>query len=568
MKGRRAQEETLSRYRGAARKGAVSADLTRAAREAYLQLSGDPDRPEFSLKNYDHVRWGPFLGVSDEGSAADAILSAASQSPKACALPRSRRSSQLMLGVALDAERLGGIGEVIVGPEEYADIWLGAVDRLFVTTNIGTRVNTRIFKHGPRITLTGSDDIALEQARAEICAAFKPFVETPDKNPRPLTVYIEFLAGSRVTKPKRTSILCTLVEFVQSGEAAARNEQPKGHELGYAVSVGEGPAGRDATLEAIRIATGAGMKSVIVEGKRRIEAERAISLPGLLEYFPPGLIGPIKRAADKAGIQIRTAGQPDTDTIARSVWTGLFTARALGAHLGKYGCSPLSLEETDQVVGHVQQWLSDWSAAPVFFVDQGLIREAAIDVGRDLTRGLRRWLDAVSKHHVPLVLIDTIDKPSGRKLVRKNSRDKSGFMGWTQIAGIDEYARNAGIRTLWAGGLGMRETYAMGKLGVFGVYVTSAAATSIAVTKGHYSRDPALPALKEPTRDGVLRTKVFLEAGFLCSRVSAEIGDRIEAAAEQTLSMLDGGDDKELAVQEKELFTACVAGWKSYWSTL
>ena len=56
-----------------------------------------------------------------------------------------RRRTPLTLGVAHDAERLGAVGEVAVGPDEYAAIRLACRGRLLTTTNVGTRVNVRHF---------------------------------------------------------------------------------------------------------------------------------------------------------------------------------------------------------------------------------------------------------------------------------------------------------------------------------------------------------------------------------------------------------------------------------------
>src|SRR3954471_16105115 len=178
--------KTLARYRRAIARGKVSDALRQQARRAFLHLGGDPARATASLRDYDHERYGPFLGVSDEGSAASAIRDAGYASPKVRALPRATKPSPLVVGLALDAERLGGVGEVAVGPEEYADVWLECVDRVLVTTNVGTRVNVRTYRREPRITLLRADAKEIAAAKAALAAAFKPFVETPDGMPRPL----------------------------------------------------------------------------------------------------------------------------------------------------------------------------------------------------------------------------------------------------------------------------------------------------------------------------------------------------------------------------------------------
>ena len=562
----------LVEYRRTLAAGRVTRALTARARRAFLHLGGDPARASASLKDYDHVRYGPFLGISDEGSAAAQIREAALASPKVRALGKRAPRSPLVVGVAVDAERLGGIGEVAVGPDEYAEVWLQCVDRLLVTTNVGTRVNMRVYRREPWILLKSGKPASIETAKREIEEAFKPFVETPDKRPRPLTVFVDIPRFVRMTEPKKRAALRDLVRHVSSGKAAGKGKKaaPPGQELGLAVWVRLGPDGRDEAIAAIKLAASVGMRVVAIDGVKRKDADRAVSLAGLLDYFPPGLVGPILRAAHKRNVRVRAANLPDTDTIARSTWVGLTTARSAGANLGKYGCFPLTRLETDHVVEHIQRWLPDWSAAPVFFVDQGLLREEGVDVGRDLSRGLKIWLETVAAHGVRVVLIDTIDKATGKRLLKKSSTDETGFLGPNQIRSAEDVARALGIRVLWAGGLGLRDAFEMGRLGVFGIYVTSAAATTIAVA-GSYTRDPMLAGVKEPSREAVLRTKILLEAGFLSAKLADRTAARIDRLAEKLLALHDKHDKKEapaLARLSASLTSACATGWRTYWKRL
>lgn len=557
--------EALAAYRAAVINGKVSSASKARARRAFLHLGGDPERGEASLKDYDHERYGPFLGVSDEGSAADEIRKAAFDSPKVQALPRSIPPRPLVVGLAVDAERLGGIGEVAVGPDEYADVWLACVDRTLVTTNIATRVNMRVYRREPRVLVRGGHGNAIEAAKAQIAAAFKPFVDTPDGKPRPLTVFVDiprFL--TKMTPAAKRAALRELAEFVAAGRAAGRRKAPKGHTLGLAAWVRRGLAGRDDSMAAIDLASSAGLRVVVLDGVKRKEADQAISLAGLLDYFPPGIVGALLRRAKQKGVTLRAANLPDTDTIARGIWVGLTTARSMGAHLGKYGCFPLTRPEIDHVVEQVQRWLPHWSAAPVFFVDQGLLREGAVDVESDLPRGIEAWLDTVAAHGVQVVLIDTIDKATGRRLLKKSSGDKTGYLGWKQIERIEAYAGRLGVRVLWAGGLGLADVFEMGKRGVFGIYVTTAAATTIPVG-GSYVRDPALAGVKEPSREAVLRTKIVLEAGFLVSRLAGDIGARIDRIAETLLSSVAAGDVSAIRRATSALASACRAGWRAHW---
>ncbi len=564
----RAHQHALAEYRKAVIAGRTPrAQIAARAREALIHLGGDPVRTAVSLKDYDDRRFGPFLGVSDEGSAAAQIRDAALRSPKVAALPRSAKRTPLVVGVAVDAERLGGIGEVAVGPDEYCDIWQACVDRVLMTTNVGTRVNMRVYRREPRVVVTTDSAQAVAQAKMEIREAFAPFVATPDGRPRPLTVFVDIPRYSDLSVAGRTRLLKTLKAYVDSGDAAGRDHAPRGHVLGLAVWVKKGTTGRDEAIDAVRLASSAGLKVVVLDGVKRKIADEAISLAGLLEYFAPGHVAQILRAGHSCGVRVRAANLPDTDTIARSTWALLNTARNMGANLGKYGCFPLTLSEAEHVVHQVQHWFSDWSAAPVFFVDQGLLSDTRVDVGHDLPRGVMAWLDVCAKHQARVVLIDTIDKARGCRLLKATSRDRQGFLGFGQLQRIDAYARSLGIRALWAGGLRLPEVFEMGKLGVFGIYVTTAAATTVAAS-GSYKRDPALAGVKKPSMAAVYRTKVLLEAGFLATRLPAPIGDRIEELSRQLLGALEIPNHTGLRRLTATLASVCTRAWKEYWRRL
>ena len=269
------------------------------------------------------------------------------------------------------------------------------------------------------------------------------------------------------------------------------------------------------------------------------------------------------RYAAQKKVRLRAANLSDTDTIARGIWVGLATARNMGINLGKYGCFPLTRAEIDRVVEQVQGWMATWSAAPVFFVDQGLMDETQVDVERDLPRGIERWLDTVAAHGVRVVLIDTMDKGTGRHLL-KGSKDKKGFLGLRQIERIEKHAKLRKIKVLWAGGLQLRDAYAMGRLGVFGIYVTSAAAMTIAVD-GSYIREPVLASLKEPTQDAVLRTKVLVEAGVLAWRLGGDTARELERAAEGLLASIDVRDTSAIAKNTETLASLCIPAWRLHW---
>lgn len=529
--------------------------LYRMATRGMLYLGGEGDVHRTSLKDYDHKRYGPYLGVSDGGSAAAAIRKASQNSPKAIALGF---SDPMTLGVAVDAERLGGIGEVAVGPEEYINIRLACVGRILTSTNVGTRVNLRFYRRHPLVKVPeGGIEEAVHQAKQIIRKTFEPFLRPPGGRPRPLVVFIEIEGGSRRSAATRISILKGLAHYAKRPDVADSTV----HRLGYQVRIGWGKKGRDLAIHSIDIASTAGIKEVAVSGVVRKQADEHLSQPGLLNYLASGMLGPVLRRANERKVRIHPTNRVDPDTVANHVWSTLHTARQMGYELGKYGLFPLTLEEMDVIIGKVQTWFSDWTAAPVFFVDQGLVSATRVDTNGDLVRGLKKWLKMVGKHRVPVVLIDTFEKAGSQPLLRLPGETK-GLLTAHQLLDIGHLAERLQIKVLWAGGITLPQAYELGRLGVFGVYVTSAAASPVPVPLG-YEKDPWLAALKEPTYKGVYRTKLLLEAGFLKERVKNKKSSKgLEKGVMEFLHAMKKGNEQLTGEKERALAELTIDGWR------
>jgi hypothetical protein len=518
----------LRAYRALVGSGAAPGKSWQAPVDAALRyLGGDSDQHSRSLKHYDHHRYGPFLGVSDDGDSAEVIRLAAFDSPKARALGRGE-TEPLTTGVALDAERLGGVGEVPVGPDEFCDIWRECIDRTLMTTNIGGRAHLWLYRLTPIVTIAdGDSEAALAQAKAGLAEAFKPFLKTPDGKARQLTAFVEFPLHTERSVEQQQTLLAALQQYVQSGEATA----PNVHHLGLSVRVGWETKGADATIRAIDLAHATGTGTVGIDGVVRKEADRVGSFPGLLNYLPPAEVARVLSHADAKKIRLRARRQLDPDTVARSIWSTLNTARAMGLDLGKYGLFPLTMEEQDIVVGLIQKWFPDWSAAPVYYVEQAITHRTRVYDGDDRAAGLEAWLKMVARHKVKVVLIDTVDKAAGWKILRSDG-DAKGLLSEREIARLSALGERLGIKVLWAGGITLPQAQLFGKLGVFGIYVTTAAAAAIAVTK-KYEHDRALAASKRPSFRGVLDVKTIVEAGYLGERlkeIKPELADEIKRA--------------------------------------
>lgn len=511
-------------------------------REAIVFLGGQADQHTSSLGEYDHERYGPYLGVSDEGSAAPAVRKAAFSTAKANAL--GSKTSPLTLGLGLDAERLGSIGEVPVGPDEYSHIWMECAGRIPMTTNVGSRTNVRFYKRSPIVTITRTDGAnILDAAKSDLDKAFEPFVKAPGKA-RPVVVFAQFDAS--VSTDQQRSVLQALAEHVRADGVV----NPKIHQLGLSVRIKSGPQGKDDALEGIALANAADLAHISFEGVVRMAGDQLVSLPGLLNYLEADLLTEVLRSAKAAGIAVTPVNVVDPETVAREIWTGLNTARTMGLDLGKYGLAPLTLEQCDRVVKQVQQWFPGWTAAPVFYADQGILTSDKVYTGKDLAAGIELWLRMVAKHGVRVVLIDTVEKSKGWKIL-KTDGEPNGLLLPEEISKLKMVADKLGIKTLWAGGITMEHAYLMGKLGVFGVYVTSAASKAAPVSR-EYDLDPALASEKEPTYEGVLEFKTVLEAGYLLGRTEGELREKIAAAG----------------MNINQLFPLLQQAWKTWWQSV
>ena len=188
-------------------------------------------------------------------------------------------------------------------------------------------------------------------------------------------------------------------------------------------------------------------------------------------------------------------------------------------------------EECDIVVGLIQQWFPDWSAAPVYYVDQAITYRTRVYDGDDRAAGLEMWLKMVARHKVKAVLIDTVDKAVGWKILRSDG-DPKGLLEAKEIARLSALGEKLGIKVLWAGGITLPAGHLFGKLGVFGIYVTTAAAAAIAVTK-KYEHDRALAVSKRPSFTGGDGRQDDPRGGYLGERLKGakpELADEIERA--------------------------------------
>jgi hypothetical protein len=210
-------------------------------------------------------------------------------------------------------------------------------------------------------------------------------------------------------------------------------------------------------------------------------------------------------------------------------------------------------------VARIQYWFPFWCAAPVFYVDNPLVTRSAVFHGPRLAAGLRVWLDMVARLRVRVVLIDTVNKSEGRRLLKDSDDDARGFLTRGEILKLTAYARDRGVKVLWAGGITLPQAYIFGKLGVFGVYVTSDAATLQPLGR-KARRDPFLVALREPDEHKVARVKLALEVGFLVGRGEVDLAPDVEAL----LAAVAAGESAKADRIQAELHPRVVRAWRAH----
>jgi hypothetical protein len=535
-------------------------DLKKKAQRAFHALGGMAEPVLTSLRHYQHTVYGPYLGVSDEGGAAERIRDSFLKSPKALAYGK---ADPLVIGGAVDAERLGGSGEVPVGPDEYCDIQLACTGRVLTTTNVGTRVNARYYNDPPYLTIAHPKmTAAMGYAAAKAKVLLEPFWHTPGGKPVPTTLFISFTRSS--TQSAQLAVLRKLKQEMQKGSLC----DPSVHRLGLFVRPPQGSEALELVLRGLALAAEAGIGELAVNGVLRRSAQERISMPGLLNFFSKTDLNKLFAKAKEKRIVLRAWKSIDTDSVARVTWTSLQAARSAGLYLGKYGMLPLTLAEGDYVIERIQSWFQDWSAAPAIYIDCPTVAPYDCYDEKDAGESVRLWLNVAHRYGVSVVLIDTADKSKGRRLLKDATDDDVGILTEGEIRDLDNYARKLNIKALWAGGISAAQAYRFGKLGVFGIYTTTSTARKIAVS-GDYAHDPSLPNEKEPTYRGVCRVAILLQAGFLQEKLKSR-GDSVQAneIANAVKELLSLQPDRVSEEQERELQSRISKIMQKIWRVL
>lgn len=459
-----------------------------------------------SFSAYNSEKFGPLFAVSDEGSAGLSIVNAAYRSAKAHALSP---IDLLSLGVVLDGERMTSAGEVPIGPDEYHALSSFA-GHILCTTNVGVKVNTRLLQSLPEFEITGKT-LSDHQWFENVFACFSPFLKTPDNRPRPLTVRL-------LIKPDGPlEILKELVAQLDAGRQKGMLGAPDVHRFSILVAF-ENEISTDGQIQAIErvihAASVAGLNEVAVDGELLESARQRLGVQSLLNVLQIHHLRQLLKSSQNQGIRLTYRYQLDVESIARTIWTGLQTARTNGFAAGKYGLVPLTLEEQATVVELITRWTSSWTAIPAFYVDTPLVTSSDVYDDSMCEEAAMLWLKMARGAGATIVLFDSPDRVKPRRLLRQEISNDVGVLTIEGIERICKYSRELGVSILWSGGITSRQAYELSKRKVFGIFSTSSTASKIAVT-AQFERDPRLAAENEPTEFGVRRIHAIVQGGFL-----------------------------------------------------
>jgi hypothetical protein len=512
------------------------------------------------LDEYDSESFGPLLAVSDEGDNAQTIAHAAYASAKARAL---HPASPTALGVMIDGERMVSAGEGPIGPEEYAKLIAAAFGRTFCSTNVGVRVNARLYRLFPEFSVA---DAAVDEEKwlAGIFAAFRPFVKTPDGNPRPFSVRL-------IVKPEDSlETVRKLVAKLEAGRGQGLLGPSSVHHISL-LSICTGIIRAGAETEEIKrlleIASQTGIAEVAIDGELLFGARQRISVESLLNILEVSALRDLFAAARQQKVRLVYRYQVDTDSAARTIWTGLHTTRSYGFTAGKYGLVPLTLDEQERVVTLISRWTKGWTAIPAFYVDTPLVTHDDIFDESRCMEGALLWMEKVRAAGAKLALFDCPDRIAGRHLIRDvRDADAKGILTLEQIAALEKRGRELGLKLMWSGGITARQAFSLGAQGVFAIFSTGATSRRVAV-HGSFADDPELASEGEPTELGVRRVHAAIQGGFLSAALkdsNKELAEHVRDLSLRLLQAIDAQNPVDEALAE--LDEALLRGWSLHWA--
>ena len=523
-----------------------------------------------SLKDYNANKFGPLLGISDEGSAAQAIMNAGLHSAKKQA---NQELTENEIGLIYDAERMTSAGEVPVGPEEYNAIINGSLNSLLYSTNVGVRMNARLYQPLPEFSVSEFDKNKEEWLK-KLLEVFEPFLKTDERNARKLFVRLLISPDEEGSFAALEKIMNHVKLFRESGQLSSKYIHSMSILVDYDRVI-DAENDKNFIKSVIDLASRLDIRVVALDGFKVEAARKRISVQGVLNVVPPEMAEELLQYSKLKEVLLRYRYAVDVQTAARTIWTGLFTAKSHNLDGAKYGLVPLSLEDQERIMTEIQGWLGDWSAIPAFYVDTPLLTDQGLFLSDDCAEALKKWLKSVKKSKGTTVLVDCPDrinpridvagKESARRTIKldPNDPDDRGVLTYGDISDIINFSKDLGINILWSGGIRPANAYELGKIGAFGIFTTSS--TSVRIPVGDVLKDDWQMAMEvEPTSEGIQKVHSLLQAGFLVG-ASANSDQKLINELKSKSEILIGKDrpfDKEL----NDLKEVLIKAWKSHWN--
>src|SRR5262249_26512725 len=164
------------------------------------------------------------------------------------------------------------------------------------------------------------------------CPAVPPFLETPARRPRPLTVRLMLRSGDAVSAREPA------VRAIESARRAGRIGPPELHRLAILLIFDrriESAAQLREITDVIDAAARIGVGEVAVDGELQAAARPRVSLPAVLNVLEVGHAGTLLREAKARNVGQTHRYGPDVETAARSIGAGLHAPRTHGLAAGK-----------------------------------------------------------------------------------------------------------------------------------------------------------------------------------------------------------------------------------------
>ena len=522
----------------------------------------------WSLKDYDQPTYGPLLGISDEGSAAEQI----SEASILCAKKVANKSLEPdACGLIYDAERMTSAGEVPVGPREFEEIVNGSGRKTLYSTNVGVRANARLYQPLPEFFI--KDAISDEEGWLnKLQELYAPFVNMS----RPLTIRM-VITTSDYSPFDTVRQLNVKINALRDGGTLGAEEL---HRMTLLIDFDhEIVSNQNLNLirEAIDVANELNYSEVAIDGDKVEAARKRLSVQGVLNVLSPEDAASLLKYGKDRNVRLRYRYAVDIESIARTIWTGLYTSKAHGLHAAKYGLVPLQLEDQIAVMNKIQSWMPDWTAVPAFYVDTPMLTDKEVLLSDRCKDALINWIDHVKASGATVVLVDCPDRinpridSEGKQTTRRTIRlsgdptnqEDRGVLTYEDIAEITNYSKSQGVNILWSGGIRPLNAFELGKMDVFGIFTTSS--TAIRIPVGNVlASDWQLAAEVEPTTEGIQKVHSLLQAGFLYNKLretNTELAEKIDQLA-HTLIDKDRPFDAEL----ESLKAILVEAWQYHWN--